>query len=154
MKTLTMIAQRLGKHVAGLRGSDAHRPRRILVVDDDALTREYLREILTDAGYAPTVAIDGADALAKWEESGPFDALMTDLVMPIMTGDELARCVRRLEPQMPVLYVTGHSDHLFEAKRMLWQNEAFLEKPCSPGGVVEALALLLRANVPQKTVWG
>jgi two-component system, cell cycle sensor histidine kinase and response regulator CckA len=153
MKTLAALAATIGKRVTQLRRLDSRRPHRILIVDDDDLTRQYLRDVLSEAGYAPTVAVDGPDALFKWQDAGPFDVLVTDLMMPMMTGDELARRVRRMDPTMPVLYVTGYSEELFGGKHTLWEDEAFLEKPCSPASVVEAVAVLLKGHVPQKTVW-
>jgi CheY-like chemotaxis protein len=153
-ETLTMFAQRLRRRTPHMRESDSRQRRRILVVDDDPLARDYLRSVLTDAGYSATVATDGSDALVKWDREGPFDVLVTDLEMPLMTGDELARCIRRREPRLPVLYVTGYSDHLFEAKPALWLDEAFLEKPCAPIAILDALSILLKGHALEKTVCG
>ena len=55
--------------------------------------------------------------------------------MPQMTGDELARRLRQDEPALKVLYLTGYSDQLFKEKITLWQDEAFLEKPCTIDGL-------------------
>ncbi len=68
--------------------------------------------------------------------------MVTDLMMPGMAGDELARRLRQDEPRLKVLYLTGHSDRLFMEKVTLWQDESFLEKPCSVKGLREAVALL------------
>ena len=72
-------------------------------------------------------------------------------MMPQMTGDELARRLRQTEPALKVLYLTGFSDRLFKEKVTLWQDEAFLDKPCSVKGLLEAVSLLLfgRFDVPQ-----
>ena len=64
-------------------------------------------------------------------------------MMPQMTGDELARRLRALHPSLKVLYLTGFSDRLFKEKVTLWADEAFLDKPCSVKGLLEAVALLL-----------
>ena len=64
-------------------------------------------------------------------------------MMPQMTGDELARRLRQNQPSLKVLYLTGFSDRLFKEEATLWQDEAFLEKPCSVKGLMEAVALLL-----------
>jgi CheY-like chemotaxis protein len=76
-------------------------------------------------------------------EHGPFDILVTDLMMPQMTGDELARRLRQNDPRMRVLYLTGFSDSLFKEKVTLWQDEAYLDKPCSVKGLLQAVSLLL-----------
>ena len=60
-------------------------------------------------------------------------------MMPQMTGDELARRLRQQEPSLKVLYLTGFSDRLFKEKVTLWQDEAFLDKPCSVQGCIEAV---------------
>jgi two-component system cell cycle sensor histidine kinase/response regulator CckA len=64
-------------------------------------------------------------------------------MMPEMRGDVLAREVRRVEPDAKVLYMTGYSDQLFKEKMTLWEGEAFLEKPVTMNGLLEAVSLLL-----------
>jgi Response regulator containing CheY-like receiver domain and AraC-type DNA-binding domain len=64
--------------------------------------------------------------------------VVTDLMMPKMTGDELARRLRLASPGVKVLYLTGFSDRLFKEKVTLWADEAFLEKPCSVKGLLQA----------------
>jgi CheY-like chemotaxis protein len=75
--------------------------------------------------------------------SQSVDVLVTDMMMPEMLGDQLARRLRQLHPALKVLYVTGFSDRLFAEKLTLWEGEAFLEKPCTPTGLLEAMSLLL-----------
>ena len=64
-------------------------------------------------------------------------------MMPGMTGDELARRLRQADPHIKVLYLTGYSDRLFKEKSRLWEGEAFLDKPCTITGLVQAISLLL-----------
>ncbi len=64
-------------------------------------------------------------------------------MMPRMRGDELARRLRQGEPELKVLYLTGFSDTLFKEKATLWQDEAYLDKPCTLRGLLEAVSLLL-----------
>lgn len=127
-----------------LKSSDGHEGAvRILVVDDEASVRDFVDRVLGTAGYVTTVVGDGPEALAAIAERGPFDLLVADVLMPQMTGDELARQVRADTPDMKVLYLTGYSDRLFKEKITLWEDEAFLEKPCSVTGLLEAVSLLL-----------
>ena len=121
-------------------------PQRVLIVDDEPSIREFLHAVLVSAGYHTVVASDGADALATFEREGPFDVVVTDLMMPQMRGDELARRMRHMESAIKVLYVTGFSDALFTEKPLLWEDEAFLEKPCTPDGVLEAVSLLVNGQ--------
>jgi CheY-like chemotaxis protein len=118
------------------------RPPRVLIVDDELEIRMFVERVLRKAGYATTTASDGPAALeaAKLER---FDLLVTDLMMPGMAGDELAPRVRAFKRGLKVLYLTGFSDHLFRDKVKLFEGEAFLDKPCSVQGLLEAVSLLL-----------
>ncbi len=73
----------------------------------------------------------------------PLDLLITDLRMPEMEGDELARQVRAMDPDLRVLYLTSHADRLFGVKPQLWAEEAYLDKPFTREGLREAVAQLL-----------
>jgi two-component system, cell cycle sensor histidine kinase and response regulator CckA len=120
---------------------------KVLIVDDEDSVRQFVERVLRDAGYETTVAADGADAIARAKELGSFDLLVTDVMMPKMTGDELARLLRREEPQLKVLYLTGYAERLFKEKVTLWEDEAYLDKPCSINGLREAVSLLLSGSV-------
>ncbi len=89
------------------------------------------------------VAADGAEALRQIEQQPAFDLYVLDLMMPLMSGDELAQQVRQRYPDAKILYFTGFSDRLFREKTTLWQNEAFIEKPVTMNGLREAVSLLL-----------
>ena len=116
---------------------------KILVVDDEEPVRRFVDRVLQAAGYETAVASDGPDAIAVAQKIGHFDILVTDVMMPQMNGDELARRLRQSEPALKVLYLTGYSDKLFKEKTTLWQDEAFLDKPCSVKGLRQAVSLLL-----------
>lgn len=115
----------------------------ILVVDDEEPVRKFVDRVLRAAGYETLTASDGPDALEVAAKLGHFDILVTDVIMPKMNGDELARRLRQNEPALKVLYLTGYSDKLFKEKATLWQGEAFLDKPCSVKGLRQAVSLLL-----------
>ena len=126
-------------------------PKRVLVVDDEDAVRRFVARALQEAGYETLMADDGPTALAVAEKEASIDILVTDLMMPQMNGDELARRMLVLRPKLKVLYLTGFSEQLFKDKVALWQDEAFLEKPCSVRGLMEAVSLLLfgRVESPQ-----
>jgi CheY-like chemotaxis protein len=128
--------------------------RKVLIVDDDAAVRMFLDSVLVAAGYETTVSADGPEALAAWQQAGPFDVIVTDVMMPQMRGDELAQRVRMGHPDTKVLYVTGYPDALFAGRPRLWEDEAFLEKPFTPDGVLQAVTLLLNGRIQEKAVWG
>jgi CheY-like chemotaxis protein len=120
---------------------DAARPLRILIVDDEESVRRFVQRVLLEAGHQTTLAGSGQDAL-DIAQMRSFDLLLTDVNMPHMMGDELARRMRQAHPALKVLYLTGFSDQLFKDKMTLWQDEAFLDKPCTVKGLVEAVSLL------------
>ncbi len=131
------------KRALGERPDSAERgPRRVLVVDDEETVRKFVSRVLTEAGYKTLTAEDGRSAIGAAEQEEPFDLLVTDLMMPNMTGDELARRLRSTQPGLKVLYLTGYSDQLFKDKVTLWEDEAFLDKPCGVKGLLEAVSLL------------
>ena len=122
-------------------------PIRVLVVDDEISVRAFAERALRGAGYHVVLASDGPEALRLVDaQRRPFDLCVLDLLMPQMRGDELGRQLRLRDPDMKVLYFTGYSDRLFEERTMLWEHEAFLEKPVSVNGLLEAMSLLLTAD--------
>ena len=125
----------------------ARGPKRALVVDDEESVRRFVARVLEQGGYQLAEAGDGPGAIGIAEKDGPFDVLVTDLMMPDMNGDELARRMRQQQPGLKVLYLTGFSDKLFKEKVTLWQDEAFLDKPCSIKGLLEAVSLLIDGRI-------
>jgi two-component system, cell cycle sensor histidine kinase and response regulator CckA len=119
----------------------------LLVVDDEEPVVKFVDRVLRDAGYKTVTASSGPDAIETAKRIGPLGALVTDVMMPGMTGNELARILRQTEPNLKVLYLTGYSDRLFKEKAVLWADEAFLDKPCTIKGLCEAVSLLLNGTV-------
>lgn len=119
---------------------------RVLIVDDDESVRAFAERVLHRAGYETTVAGGGPEALKMAELQAPFDLLLADVVMPDMYGDELARRLLHLEPDLKVLYFTGYSDQLFAERTTLGVNESFVEKPVTTQGLVEAVSLMLSGH--------
>jgi len=115
----------------------------VLVVDDEEAVLRFVDRVLRDAGYKTAIATSGPEAIEVAKKIGPLGALVTDVMMPGMTGDELARLLRQSQPAIKVLYLTGYSDRLFKEKTMLWADEAFLDKPCTVKGLREAVSLLI-----------
>ena len=123
-------------------------PLMVLIVDDDQAVLTFVDRVLSEAGYKTMTASNGPDALELARKT-PIDLLLTDVNMPRMTGDELARRLRHEEPAVKVLYLTGYSDQLFKEKNTLWQDEAYLEKPCTIAGLLEAVSLVTVGHVEQ-----
>lgn len=122
-------------------------PNRILVVDDDPSTCTLVSEILSGAGYAVVTCTVAFDALERVKSGGRFALAIVDVVMPGMSGDELATAMRAVDPDLKILFVTGYAGALFQARPTLWAGEAFLEKPCSDTALLEAVSLLLTERI-------
>jgi two-component system, cell cycle sensor histidine kinase and response regulator CckA len=121
-------------------------PATILIVDDEEPIRRLVNRILQSAGYITRVASSGADALGVADGPEPIDLMVTDMMMPEMNGDEVARRLRQKYPALKVLYYTGFADRLFDEKRTMWEDEAYLEKPSGVRGLLEAVSLLWNGN--------
>jgi CheY-like chemotaxis protein len=136
-------------NVSGVTTADKHqqmaeqRMLRVLVVDDEAAILTFAGRVLRDAGHEVVVASDGLEALRIVYAQRPFDVFVVDVLMPQMRGDELARHLRQMDQDVKVLYLTGDSDRLFKEKVTLWEHEAFVDKPVSGTGLLEAVSLLL-----------
>ncbi len=102
---------------------------RVLVVEDEESVRELVEELLTDAGYDVLTAPDGEEGLRVYREEGPFDLLLTDILMPRMTGVELAAQVRREQPDQRVMYMTGYSAQSALFPRDVDPGITLLKKP-------------------------
>ncbi|OHB25692.1 MAG: Fis family transcriptional regulator [Desulfuromonadaceae bacterium GWC2_58_13] len=109
---------------------------KILVVDDEAVIREGIRRILEKEGYQVEPKSSGRVALERLQEED-FDLVITDLKMPGMGGLELLKAIRILQPDVPVILITGYSTVETAVEAM--KNGAFdyLAKPFTPGQISE-----------------
>ena len=119
----------------------------VLIVDDEPGVRALERRILEGGGYHVIEAGDGSEAVAIIEHDARVDFLVADLDMPVMQGEEMARRIRSRRPELRVLYVTAHSERLFKERPELIDGEAFLDKPFSGRGLLEAVSLLRNGSL-------
>lgn len=124
----------------------------VLVVDDEPGVRTLVRRILGNAGYGVVEAGNGVEALAVMASSQQVDFLIADLDMPVMRGEEMARRIRALRPDLRVLYVTAHSELLFKDRPELIDGEAFLDKPFTMRGLLEAVSLLKSGHINKPAI--
>jgi CheY-like chemotaxis protein len=120
----------------------------VMVVEDDPAMLDLILKILSIENYE-VVSADCGDAaldLVHNENLQP-DLLITDLMMPGCTGAQLATAMRRPVANLRVLYQTGFTDQLFKAKQELESGAAFLEKPFSARGLMEAARLALFGTI-------
>jgi PAS domain S-box-containing protein len=118
----------------------------ILLVEDDDSARDLVRQILTKSGYQVMEEASGPKALARCAGAeGSIHLLLTDVVMPELSGPELARRLAPLRPQMKVLYISGYTDDALGQHGALDRGIALLQKPFTP----EALAAKVREVLDQ-----
>ncbi|HEX3531771.1 MAG TPA: ATP-binding protein [Thermoanaerobaculia bacterium] len=103
---------------------------RILLVEDNAEVRESTVGLLESVGYHVTAAAEGIQALAILErEAAPFDLLVTDVVMPGLSGPEVAERVRARQGPVPVIFVSGYSESVVLFHGLVRPGVNFLAKP-------------------------
>ena len=119
----------------------------VLLVEDEAAVRQMSREILEMCGYRVTEAADGNEAMALCErDDGAFDLLITDVVMPRMSGTELARRLAVARPEMRVLYMSGYTDQTIVRHGVLEDGTNFIQKPFSPDALARKAREVLDAS--------
>ncbi|MET1071563.1 MAG: ATP-binding protein, partial [Umezawaea sp.] len=102
----------------------------ILLVEDEAGLQELAGRILTGNGYRVRAAATATEAPGIAEDEGqPIDLLLTDVVMPEMLGNEVARRVRALRPALPVLYMSGYAQPVLDTHGAFASQIDLLEKP-------------------------
>ena len=116
----------------------------VLLVEDEQLVRQLTHQILRRNGYQVLEAADGVEALELLRaHAGQIDLLLTDVVMPRMSGHELVEYARPLRPQMRILYVSGYSEEAIARQGQLTEGIELLAKPFTPGVLTAKIRQLL-----------
>jgi CheY-like chemotaxis protein len=119
----------------------------VLLVEDEVSVRRLAREILKHHGYRVLEAADAREALRiAQQERGPIHLLLTDVIMPLMSGRELVEQLRESRPETRVIYMSGYTDDVLAYRGDLGPDINFLQKPFAP----EALAKKVREALEQK----
>ena len=116
----------------------------VLIVEDDSSIRKLARKVLQAYGYNVLDAEEGEQALRIIEEhEGPIHLLVTDVVMPKMSGRELAERLQSLRPEVKVIYMSGYTDDAIAHHGVLEQGVNFIEKPFTPKGLARKVREVL-----------
>ncbi|HSS44117.1 MAG TPA: ATP-binding protein, partial [Thermoanaerobaculia bacterium] len=105
----------------------------ILLVEDDESVRALARRVLVSHGYTVLEALNGEDAMdIAGQHRGVIHLMVTDAVMPGMSGPQLTRRLSSIRPGMKVLFISGYTDDAIVRHGLLKPNQAFLQKPFVP----------------------
>lgn len=120
----------------------------ILIVEDDPGVRELVRNVLEPQGYCLLEAENGEEALRRAADSGvDVDLLLTDVVMPGMRGDELAKSIAEAGGELSILYISGYTETRILQHPVERTRTSFLQKPFSPADLVRKVRWLLDRSV-------
>jgi two-component system cell cycle sensor histidine kinase/response regulator CckA len=137
---------RPGPAAAAAMAGAAGQRERILVVEDEDLIRNLAEQILLDRGYRVVTAGSAGDALDIVGKLGEeLDLLVTDIVMPGLSGLDLAQRLRRRQPTLKVLFMSGYSDSPLLRSGLAREGAAFLQKPFSADALERRVRELLGA---------
>jgi len=123
----------------------------ILLVEDEEAVRELIRTVLTEHGYTVIAARDPKHAIdIAFSDKREIQMLLTDVVMPGMSGRELATNVTIRRPGIRVLFMSGYTDNVITTGGMLEKGIAFLQKPFSPTTLARKVREVLTPAIVQK----
>jgi signal transduction histidine kinase len=122
------------------------RAHRVLVADDDETSVSVIAGILGKLGNSVVTAVNGKEALERWKDAGPFDAILMDVQMPVMSGLEALRAIRELESEagghVPIIAQTAYAAKNDQAHLMAQGFDGYLPKPLIISDLIEQMKLL------------
>lgn len=131
--------------------SDQSHRRTILLVEDEPFVREATCSILENAGFWVLSATDACEAIRLYEECNrPIDLIMTDMVLPGRTGQELGCDLRARSPQLKILVTSGYGNAEYDTEDVV-NRTYFLAKPYSRRSLVEKIEQILSPQLLQRS---
>ena len=126
-----------------------NKPTRVLIADDEPLVRRAVKRVLVRGGFEVHEARSGAEALLLCEaEELPFDLLVADVVMPEMSGRELAERFHLISPNTKVIYMSAYAEPEVIANLTLGPGAVFLPKAFTPTSLLSRVRSVLEAPEP------
>jgi CheY-like chemotaxis protein len=119
---------------------------KILLVEDEPLISMTITDILEEFGHTVFEALSAGEAVAIFEREAAFDLLITDLGLPDMPGEQLARCLRERDAKLPILFATGRSSEAALPGEPIAPPVEHLSKPFLMNDLHDAIARLISAR--------
>ena len=117
--------------------------KKVLIVDDSEMVRNFHSYILRDAGFEVRTAADGAEALEIFLKE-PFDLIITDINMPHMDGLTFIRRVRKMDPRVPIIIISSMQEAIDKQQGFDAGANIYLIKPTLPKVLIENIKFLTK----------
>ncbi|GAB4318251.1 MAG: hypothetical protein Kow0059_11620 [Candidatus Sumerlaeia bacterium] len=118
----------------------------ILVVDDDETARGLVRRVLEKAGASVLTAADGMSALTAFQDNATaVRAVLLDLILPDIPGEEVFHRLRRIGPHVPIIAMSGYNEHLVLHRLAGQQAAGFIQKPFLPSELISKVSAVLKS---------
>jgi CheY-like chemotaxis protein len=127
--------------------SDREEDTVVLIAEDEQVIRELTTRILVRNGYTVLAAASGLDALELTRRTPRIDLVLTDVIMPGMTGTALAAALGLERPDLPIVFMSGYSDQMVARRGILAADVHYLRKPFKSEQLLQLLAEALVAPV-------
>lgn len=119
----------------------------ILLAEDEPAVRSLIRKVLQRSGYLVLEACHGTEAIQVAEQHvSAIDLLVTDVVMPQISGPQLAQHLALVRPAMKVLFISGYIDSTINGQALLNTSASFLQKPFTPDELLRKVRAVLDAG--------
>ncbi|MRR54053.1 MAG: response regulator [Deltaproteobacteria bacterium] len=115
----------------------------LLIAEDEEIVRFFLKKILEKAGYKVIVAADGEEAMARFRERDDFSLVLSDVVMPRKNGNELLAEMRKVNPGIKVLFISGYTADIIQKSGIVDEHVAFITKPISRNNLLQKIREVL-----------
>jgi two-component system, cell cycle sensor histidine kinase and response regulator CckA len=134
----------VAREVARVRDARHFSGRCVLVIDDDDLVRSVTRRTLRTRGFEVLTARDGLEGIEAFDaQHERIDAVLLDMGMPYMRGDDVFDELRRIDPKVPVIFVSGQSEAELDGDGVLGRADGVVFKPFRDGDLLDALVRVM-----------